>query len=69
MDQGDNVKLLMQFRGREMANKDAGLEKFHTIVNGLKEYGASTQSEPKMMGNRIITIISSDRKVPVKKKA
>ena len=59
---GDKVKMVMQFRGREMAYKDAGLEKFRTILAGVCDYGAQIESEPKMMGNRIITILSPDKK-------
>ena len=62
LEDGDKVKMVMQFRGREMAYKDAGLAKFKDILAGVCEYGASIESEPKMMGNRIITILSPDKK-------
>ena len=62
LEDGDKVKMVMQFRGREMAYKDAGLEKFKSILMGICEYGASIESDPKMMGNRIITILSPDKK-------
>lgn len=62
LEDGDKVKMVMQFRGREMAYKDAGLQKFKDILMGVCEYGASIESEPKMMGNRIITILSPDKK-------
>ncbi len=55
--------MLMQFRGREMAYRDAGMEKFKAIIEGVVEYGAQIESEPKMMGNRIITILAPDKKV------
>ncbi|MCP4912030.1 MAG: translation initiation factor IF-3 [Oligoflexia bacterium] len=63
LNQGDKVKMLMQFRGREMAYRDAGMEKFKAIIEGVVEYGAQIESEPKMMGNRIITILAPDKKV------
>jgi len=59
---GDKVKMVMQFRGREMAYKEAGLQKFKDILAGVCDYGAVIESEPKMMGNRIITILSPDKK-------
>lgn len=63
LDQNDKVKLVMQFRGREMAYRDAGMEKFQGIIKRVEEFGAQVESPAKMMGNRIITILA-----PVKKK-
>ncbi len=60
--QGDKVKMLMQFRGREMAYREAGMEKFKSIIQTVVDYGAQIESEPKIMGNRIITILAPDRK-------
>lgn len=59
---GDKVKMVMQFRGREMAYRDAGLEKFKGILDGICTYGATIESPAKLMGNRIITILSPDKK-------
>ncbi len=59
---GDKVKMVMQFRGREMAYRDAGLEKFKSILDGVCVYGATIESPAKMMGNRIITILAPDKK-------
>lgn len=56
--QGDKVKMVMQFRGREMAYKDAGMEKFANIIKKVEEFGAAIESEPKFMGNRVITIVA-----------
>lgn len=60
--QSDKVKLVMQFRGREMAYRDAGMEKFKGIIEQVAAFGALVESEPKMMGNRIITIMAPDKK-------
>jgi len=60
--QGDKIKMMMQFRGREMANKDIGLEKFDQILDQVREMGGVVEDKPKMMGNRIITLISPDKK-------
>lgn len=61
--QGDKVKMVMQFRGREMAYRDAGLQKFREIIKQVEEFDAQMESEPKFMGNRIITIVA-----PISKK-
>ncbi len=62
LDQGDKVKMIMQFRGREMAHKDIGINKFNTIIELVIEFGGIVESAPKMMGNRIITIMSPSKK-------
>ena len=61
LQQGDKIKMVMQFRGREMAYRDSGLVKFKGIVKMVEEMGATVESVPKMMGNRIITIVSPDK--------
>lgn len=63
LEEGDKVKLVMQFRGREMAYRDAGLAKFKEIILGVVDYGAVEESPAKMMGNRIITILAPDKKI------
>lgn len=63
LEQGDKVKMVMQFRGREMAYKEAGMEKFRSIIKTVEEYGATVESEPKFMGNRVITIVAPDKKL------
>ncbi len=62
LDQGDKIKLLMQFRGREMAHKDIGIEKFKEIIEKVIEMGAVVESNQKMMGNRIIAMVSPGKK-------
>lgn len=62
IDDGDKVKLVMQFRGREMAYKDAGLEKFDAIIAQICEYGAAIESPGKFMGNRVIAILAPNKK-------
>ena len=60
--------MVMQFRGREMAYKDQGLEKFSGIIGQIVDFGAQVESPMKFMGNRAITILAPDKKVIVKKK-
>ena len=63
LDNGDKVKLLMQFRGREMAHKEIGLGKFSEIMKLIVEKsGALIESDPKMMGNRVIAMVSPGKK-------
>jgi translation initiation factor IF-3 len=62
LDQGDKVKLLMQFRGREMAHKDLGLAKFDEIVKQVLEKGAVIEAPSKMMGNRVIAMVAPGKK-------
>jgi len=62
LEQGDKVKLLMQFRGREMAHKEIGLGKFNEIVKMVLEMGAIIESPSKMMGNRVIVMVSPGKK-------
>jgi translation initiation factor IF-3 len=62
LDNGDKVKLLMQFRGREMAHKEIGLGKFHEIVKTILEKGAVIESPSKMMGNRVIAMVAPGKK-------
>ncbi len=62
LDQGDKIKMMMRFRGREMANAHIGRAKFNEIIKMVAELGGAVESAPKMMGNRIITLISPDKK-------
>ena len=62
LNQGDKIKMVMQFRGREMAYRDAGLEKFRGIISTVEELGSIVESNPKIMGNRIITIVAPSKK-------
>lgn len=65
LDAGDKIKISMQFRGREMSYRDAGMVKFKAVIAQIEAMGAIVESEPKMMGNRIIAILASTKK-PVK---
>jgi len=60
--QGDKIKMIMQFRGREMAYTQLGMDKFKAIIAQVVEFGGVVEAHPKMNGNRIITIISAPRK-------
>ncbi len=63
LGQGDKVKMLMQFRGREMAHFDIGFEKFKSILGTIQEeMGGVVESDPKPMGNRIIAMVTPAKK-------
>ncbi len=68
INQGDKIKMVMQFRGREMAYRDMGMDKFKGIIDSVIEMGSIVESEPKLMGNRIIAILAPDKKVKKKEK-
>ncbi len=63
LKQGDKLKLVMQFRGREMAYRDAGFKKFQGIIGRIVEFGGIVESDPSRLGNRIICMISPDKKI------
>lgn len=65
LDEGDKIKISMQFRGREMSYRDAGMEKFKAVIKQIEAMGAVVEADPKLMGNRIIAILASTKK-PVK---
>ena len=63
LEQGDKVKMLMQFRGREMAHKHIGLDKFREIIDSAIEQSEATIESPvKMMGNRAIAMLAPAKK-------
>ncbi len=62
IDDGDKIKLVMQFRGRELSYTKQGMEKLQEIVKSIVEYGASIEADPKLMGNRIIAILAANKK-------
>lgn len=55
--------MLMQFRGREMAHKHIGLDKFKAIIaQVVEESDAVVESPLKMMGNRAIAMLAPSKK-------
>jgi len=59
IEKGNHVKLLVRFRGREMANTQVGFD----IINRLMEEitGLDFESKPQLNGNRLIAIIKSEK--------
>lgn len=62
IEQGDKIKIIMQFRGREMAYQEMGMEKFRSFLEKVVAFGATVESDPKFMGNRIIAMVASNNK-------
>jgi translation initiation factor IF-3 len=64
LDKGNKVKVIMQFRGREISHLDLGLEFLNHLVDELAEYGIP-ESHPQREG-RLITFILAPRKTVAK---
>ena len=61
LDDGDKVKIVVQFRGREMAHQELGLNYLERAKNDLLEESIIEQS-PKLEGRNAIMIIASKKK-------
>lgn len=59
---GHKVKLIMQFKGRELAYKQAGMDKFNGIIELAIAEGGVLEAAPKMMGSRIIAMMAASKK-------
>ena len=62
LENGDKTKITVRFRGREMAYKQLGLDKFNNIIEKVISFGGVVEASPKMMGNRIIAMVSPSKK-------
>ena len=61
LEEGDKVKIVVRFRGREMAHQELGMQ----VMNRLRdELGEIVQIEqfPKMEGRQSVMVISPKRK-------
>jgi len=61
LEAGDKVKVVIRFRGREMAHTDFGVKRLTTLVNEVKDLG-ETESMPQMMGRTLVTVLSPKKK-------
>lgn len=52
LDKGNKVKIHLQFRGREMAHQELGMEVVHRVKNDLSSMG-HVDMEPKLVGKAI----------------
>lgn len=60
--EGHKVKLIMQFKGRELAYKQSGLDKFNGIIEQAIGFGGIVESPPKLMGPRLIAMMAAIKK-------
>jgi translation initiation factor IF-3 len=57
LDKGNKLKLVLQFRGRENAHKELGLELMHKIKEDLSSMGHADM-EPKLVGRAVSMTMS-----------
>ena len=60
LDKGDKVKVIIRFRGREMAHKGQGEEMCNRLYEALKEL-AEIELKPKMDGRQMTMILAPIR--------
>ena len=61
LDKGNKVRVQLQFRGREMAHQELGMELLKRVEGDLLEYG-SVEQHPKMEGRQLIMVIAPKKK-------
>lgn len=66
LEDGDKVKFIVQFRGREMAHQELGLRYLKKAELDLTDLVVVEQS-PKVEGRNAIMIVSPSKKSPTKK--
>lgn len=68
LEDGDRVKFLLRFRGREMAYQNLGREKLMGVCDALKDVAIS-EGDPRMEGRMMGIVLAPSRKKPVAKPA
>ena len=58
--EGHKVQLVQQFRGREMAHKEIGMNRLQQICVDLADI-AKVESPPKHLGRRVMVMLAPDR--------
>ena len=58
LDKGNKVRVLLQFRGREMAHKELGVERMNRIKKDLVDM-AVVEQEPKLQGRTMLMTLAS----------
>ncbi|MEW6619977.1 MAG: translation initiation factor IF-3 [bacterium] len=61
LQDGDKVKIIMGFRGREMEHSELGRKILDRLVEDLKEIGI-VEVMPKLEGKQMIMILAPDKK-------
>jgi translation initiation factor IF-3 len=57
LDEGDKVKLVMMFRGREIAHANLGRQKLEKLIQEVAEHG-SLEMRPYMEGRWLIAVLA-----------
>ena len=57
LEEGNLVRVAMQFRGREMSHIDFGLDKIKDFAERLEDI-AKMEQEPKRQGNQVIMVLT-----------
>ncbi len=65
LEQGDKVKAVVEFRGREMTHQELGREVLTRLVNELSPHG-TVENRPRMEGRFFTAIIAPLKKAPSK---
>lgn len=61
LEEGDKVKIVVRFRGREMAHQELGMEVMTRLKAELVEL-AVVEQHPKMEGRQSVMVMSAKRK-------
>ena len=61
LEAGNKVKIVMRFRGREMAHQNLGRELLHRVAEDVKEIG-KIENIPKMEGRQMSMIVAPRQK-------
>ncbi len=59
IEKGNHVKLLVRFKGREMANKHVGFAIISRVIDSIE--GLGFEAKPSLNGNRLIAIVKGEK--------
>lgn len=57
LEEGDKVKALVIFRGREMAHKEIGMRMMQRLIADVSEKG-TVETHPRMEGNALLAVLA-----------
>lgn len=61
IDDGDKVRLVVKFKGRQITKREFGAEVIQKVVNSLSDI-AKIEKEPRMEGRQMVAILSQEKK-------
>jgi translation initiation factor IF-3 len=59
VEKGNHVKLMVRFRGREMANTKVGFEIINRLMDEVS--GLTFEARPNLNGNRLIAVVKGEK--------